>query len=116
LGNFEESATAYEKAAEIDPLDTEIWLDYSSLFYEQQKIDEAIATLSEGIKNNPEAAELYYRMVAYKFSAGQYQEALSFLEHALEADPEKNEHLFEYLPQLQNNKIIIDIINRYIGQ
>jgi hypothetical protein len=32
---------------------------------------------------------------------------------ALSADPEKHYILFDYLPQLQENKIIIDIINKY---
>jgi uncharacterized glyoxalase superfamily protein PhnB len=52
-------------------------------------------------------------MVAYLFADGQYNEALAYLETALNADADKHFILFEYLPQLQENKIIIDIINRY---
>ena len=73
----------------------------------------AAAVLAVFYKTNPEAAELYYRMVAYLFADGQYNEALAFLETALSTSPEKHYILFEYLPQLQENKIIIDIINRY---
>jgi hypothetical protein len=32
---------------------------------------------------------------------------------ALASDPEKHYILFDYLPQLQKNKVIVDIINRY---
>jgi len=53
-------------------------------------------------------------MVAYLFADGQTNEALNFLELALKIDPSKHEILFEYLPQLQNNKIIIDVINKYM--
>ena len=58
-------------------------------------------------------AVLYYRMVAYLFAAGKYTDALSFLELALSADPEKYHILFEYLPQLQGNHVIVDIIKKY---
>ena len=42
-----------------------------------------------------------------------YNEALNYLELALASDPEKHYILFDYLPQLQKNKVIVDIINRY---
>ena len=73
----------------------------------------AIEIILEAIKNNPEAAELYYRMVAYLFAKGEYNEALNQLELALASDPEKHYILFDYLPQLHENKVIVDIINRY---
>jgi len=57
--------------------------------------------------------ELYYRMVAYLFANGQFNEALNFLELALATDPQKYAILFDYLPQLQGNQIIIDIIKKY---
>jgi hypothetical protein len=52
-------------------------------------------------------------MVAYLFAKGEYNEALNQLEMALTSDPEKHYILFDYLPQLQKNKVIVDIINRY---
>jgi tetratricopeptide (TPR) repeat protein len=52
-------------------------------------------------------------MVAYLFAKGEYNEALNHLEMALTSDPEKHYILFDYLPQLQENKVIVDIINRY---
>jgi hypothetical protein len=52
-------------------------------------------------------------MVAYLFAKGEYNEALAQLELALSSDPEKHFILFDYLPQLQSNKVIVDIINRY---
>src|SRR3546814_6209245 len=85
----------------------------SDLLFEQGDTVRAISIISEGIKNNPDAAEMYYRLVAYLFSDGQYNEALNTLQHALHMSPEKYELLFDYLPQLQDNKVIIDIINRY---
>jgi len=41
-------------------------------------------------------------------------EALAYLETALVTDPDKHYILFEYLPQLQDNGSIIEVINRYV--
>src|SRR5690606_29038767 len=96
-----------------NPTDIEAWLDFSSIYFEQKKYQEAIETMSEAIKCNPESAELYYRLVAYLFANGQYNDALNFLELGLAISPEKHYILFDYLPQLQGNQIIVDIIKKY---
>ena len=113
LGHIAEAEQAYEKVVELNPIDVDAWLDYSSILYEQQRLVDAIEVIAQAIKNNPEAAELYYRMVAYLFAKGEYNEALNQLELALSSDPEKHYILFDYLPQLQKNKVIVDIINKY---
>ncbi|MNP82421.1 hypothetical protein D3C76_1810480 [compost metagenome] len=69
--------------------------------------------MSDAITQNPEAAELYYRVVAYLFANGQYNEALNFLELGLATNPEKHHILFDYLPQLQGNQIITEIVKKY---
>lgn len=114
LGNFEKAEEAYEKVLELTANDIEVWLDFSALYYEQNKIQEAIDCVQEGIKSNPDAAELYYRMVAYQFSAGKQQNAINFLEIGLAIDASKHEILFEYLPQLKENKVILEIINKHL--
>ena len=77
-------------------------------------MQEAIDVIIEAMRSNPEAAELHYRMVAYLFSQGHYQEAMNYLETGLSISPEKHEVLFEYLPQLQQNSTIQQIIQRYL--
>src|ERR1700759_4027967 len=91
-----EAEHAYEKVVELNPIDVDAWLDYSSILYEQTRLVDAIEVMSQAIKNNPEAAELYYRMVAYLFASGDYKEALNFLELALASDPEKHYILFDF--------------------
>src|SRR5690606_40225306 len=90
------------------------WLDYSSILYEQNKLERAIETIAEAIKNNPDGAELYYRMVAYLIAVGKYNEALNYLELGLGADPRKHAVLFEYLPQLRENKAIAEVIRKHL--
>ena len=99
---------------EYNPLDIEAWLDFSTVLYEQGRLLEASETIADGIKNNPDAAELYYRMVAYLFALGQNNDAIVYLETALVTDPDKHYILFEYLPQLQDNRAIVEVINKYI--
>ncbi|WP_316929805.1 hypothetical protein [Sphingobacterium sp. T2] len=67
----------------------------------------------EAIHINEDSAELYYRLVAYLFANGQYNEALNYLEVALSFGVEKHHILFEYLPQLQDNQLILEIIKKY---
>ncbi|MNI68202.1 Anaphase-promoting complex, cyclosome, subunit 3 [compost metagenome] len=97
----------------MNPTDIDAWLDYSSILFEQSKIEEAINVISDAITQNPNAAELYYRVVAYLFANGQYNEALNFLELGLATDPDKHHILFDYLPQLQGNQIITEIVKKY---
>jgi hypothetical protein len=52
-------------------------------------------------------------MVAYLFAKGEINEAMIYLETALVSDPEKHYILFDYLPQLAENKVILDIINKF---
>ena len=94
-------------------MDIDAWLDYSSIFFEQDKVDQAIEIIAEAITNNPEAAELYFRMVAYLFANGKYNDAIIYLELGLATDPDKHYILFDYLPQLQGNHIISEIIKKY---
>lgn len=68
--------------------------------------------MADAIRTNPEASELYYRIVAYLFANGQYNDALNFLELGLATNPEKFYILFDYLPQLQGNQVIVDIIKK----
>jgi tetratricopeptide (TPR) repeat protein len=75
---------------ELNPLDVDAWLDYSSILYEQKRLVDAIEVISQAIKNNPDAAELYYRMVAYLFAKGEYNEALNYLEMALSTPTRRN--------------------------
>src|SRR5690606_28414578 len=114
LGQIDKSLEAYDKVLTLNPLDIEAWLDYSTVLYEQGRLQDASEIIAEGIKNNPDAAELYYRMVAYLFALGDKNEAIANLETALVINPEKHHILFEYLPQLQDNLLIVDIINKYI--
>src|SRR5690606_2384950 len=113
LKQFEESEFAYNKVVQLNPTDVEAWLDFSSIYFEQGKYDEAIDVIADAIKKNPDASELYYRLVAYLFAQGKYNEALNFLELGLATNPDKFHILFDYLPQLQGNKTIVDIINKY---
>jgi tetratricopeptide (TPR) repeat protein len=94
-------------------MDMDIWLDFSSMYFEQGNLSEAIAILYDGIKNLPDLVDFQYRMVAYLYSDGQYNEALNFLQQAITKDSSKLDQLFEYLPDLEKQSLIMDIINRY---
>ena len=50
----------------------------------------------------------------YLFAMGEKNDALVYLETELATDPDKHYILFEYLPQLQENGTILEVISRYI--
>ncbi len=113
MGFQEEAATAYRKVAELDPYIIDIWLDHSALLVEMEHVGEALEVLAEGIKHHPTNAELQYRMAGCLMRAGEKQEAMGFLQTALNIDYDKHNELFDFLPQLKHNAAVLEIIESY---
>ena len=112
-GLIEEAKLAYDKAIEIDLFNVDTWLSYSDLLFQNDYFDESIDVLNNGIKNNPSAAKLYYRLGAYFISVGYETDAEDVLYHALTMDFEKHDQLFEFMPQAKSNLFILDLINSF---
>jgi uncharacterized glyoxalase superfamily protein PhnB len=54
-----------------------------------------------------------YRISACLMNAGQKQEALSFLQKALNANYELHKEIFDYLPQLKEDSSILELIESH---
>lgn len=113
LNNFQESEEGYRKVVELAPDDVTAWLDFSTFYYDLNDLDKAIAIIDEALSHIENSPDLLYRMVTYQFSKGSYNTAVNYLELALHSDPEKHEIIFEHLPILKENKMILDIIKKY---
>jgi tetratricopeptide (TPR) repeat protein len=115
LNHFEDARTSYDKVLELEPSDIKIWLDYSSLLFEEGDETGAINMLLDGLKQiEDNRAELYYRMAVYMItSCEKRQEGLTYLEKALSEAPEEYNVLLEYQPKLENDLIVMDIIRRF---
>ena len=113
LGFTEEAESAYQKVTELDPAIENIWIDYSNFVFEQGEKDRAVEILAQGIKHHPDNAEIHYRMSACLLWLGKKQEALTYLQNALQLDYKKHKEIFKFLPELRKNRAVIDMIKSY---
>ncbi len=113
LGKFEKAERAFRKTVELDPEDYEAWLDFSVLYIDRSDIEGAIEVMNDALLINDDVPELHYRMAAYRFVGARFDIALEHLESALGLYPEKAYLIFDYVPKLQANNLIVDMVRRY---
>ena len=113
VGNVVSAFEAFEKAAEIEPSNPDIWLKWSYVLFEQGNYARACDLLQAAIDEMSEEADLYYRMAVYQIHAGQYREALVNLEIGLTLDYDAHEQLFDFFPDLEKQKALYRIIEQY---
>jgi tetratricopeptide (TPR) repeat protein len=90
-----------------------LFLDWSFIYYESGDLEVAINIIKEGMEDNPDASELYYRMTAYLIEYGKYKEAFIFLENALVLDFEMHTVLYEFFPRVETQKALFKIIDQF---
>jgi tetratricopeptide (TPR) repeat protein len=113
IGNIVSSIEAYKNAANLEPLQADVWLNWSFIYYEQGDIDKAIDLIMEGLEELPDHSEMLYRVVCYLISAGQYKEAVKFLEIALALNYEQHAILYDFFPRLETQRALQKIINQF---
>jgi tetratricopeptide (TPR) repeat protein len=113
LGSLVSALEAYQKAAELDPQNTEAWIKWSVLNHEQGNYDDAANLMLSAIDELPEESELYYRASIYLIKAGKYREAFNYLETGLILNFDGHEIMFEYFKNLETQKAIYRIIEQY---
>jgi len=52
-------------------------------------------------------------MAAYRFVGAGFDQAVEHLESALALYPEEAYLIFDYIPKLQGNSLIVDMVRRY---
>ncbi len=112
-GNIVSSIEAYQKASQLEPQQADIWLNWSFIYYEQGDNDTAIDLMMEGLEESPDHSEMLYRVVCYLISAGQYKEAVKFLEIALALNYEQHTILLEFFPRLETQRALQKLINQF---
>lgn len=113
VGNLVSAEENYEKASNLMNQESDLWLNWSFLYFDQGDYNKACDTLFNGIESLPEEADLYYRAVVYLIYAGLYKEALLYLENALILDFDKHVSLFEFFQEPNSFKTIFNIIEQY---
>jgi tetratricopeptide (TPR) repeat protein len=112
-GNIASANECYEKVANLEPLNVDIWLNWSFIYYEQNEFDKAAEIVEQGTVELPHEAELYYRAAIYLIQDRKYKQAFEFLEIALTLDFDKHLILFEFFTDLQTQKALHKIVDQY---
>lgn len=113
LGNIVAANEAYEQAVELDPINPDIWLNWSLMFFETRQYARAVEIIQEGIEELPEEADFYYRGTIYLMFAQRLKESYNYLQEALILDYDKHEQLYDFLSNLETLKALQKIIEQF---
>jgi predicted Zn-dependent protease len=88
-------------------------MDYTETLLINNKKQQALNVLVDGISNYPDESVLYYRYSALMLEMGNEMDAESILLLALEIDPDQSSQLFNFFPEAGNFEGIMDLIENY---
>ncbi len=106
MGQMDRAGTAFTKAAEINPSNTDVQMELADLnlqsgpgaalelgiaLLRQGKVGEAVRLFEEGLREDPTNAHAWQSLGIARASMGQLQEASTAFEQALRHDPELTE-------------------------
>lgn len=103
----------YTKAYEIDNDTVEIIMDFAHAKFELGEIAEAVDLLLENLENHDEEHRMYYRVAAYSFTLGHFEQGYNFLHAALKMNPKEYILLYEFAPFTENLENVSNIIDLY---
>ena len=118
LGFLEEAAAAYLRVIELGYNEYDVYIDYAKLLYDGEYYKDCEKILADGIKKFPNTPELIYRMSGLQMELGRKQDGMTFLENALqlkawELMSKRNTELLEYLPILETDTAVMQLIQSF---
>ena len=113
LGFLEEAAAAYLRVIELGYNEFDVYIDYAKLLYDGEYYKDCEKILAEGITKFPDTPELIYRMSGLQMELGRKQDGMVFLENALQLDYSKHTELLEYLPILETDTAVMQLIQSF---
>lgn len=114
LGELDKAVEEYTNAKDLRPDFGNTYLNISAIRIEQDRLDEAVDILSEGIRNSTSTHDLYYNRACCLSKLGRKAESLHDLDSALKLNPYlavwvRRDKDFE---SLKEEPIFIDILNK----
>lgn len=85
-GDFDRCIITLRLITEINPHDTEAYSNGAWMMQNQNRDNDAELFLLEGIRNNPESAEMYYEIGFYYYMHFRFSDAVRYLEIAVTYD------------------------------
>lgn len=113
LSQIEEGIASYRKVIELDPEDTDIWLDLSVVYADQKDFEKGYGVLTDGLQYHETNADFYFGMAYYLFMMGKTQQGNETMAKAMKMDPEGHKRLFSTFPEASKHPDIVEIIQSF---
>ncbi|MGE5424000.1 MAG: tetratricopeptide repeat protein [Syntrophothermus sp.] len=104
---------SYLKVIEMEPENSEIWLELSIVYSDLEDYDKAESTLREGIKWHESNPDFYFSIAFYLLKLGKTRQAYEKLDKAMSLDPEGYQRMFDLFPEMKDNANVNGIIETY---
>ncbi|GAB4282214.1 MAG: tetratricopeptide repeat protein [Marinilabiliales bacterium] len=114
MHNYKEAITACRKAIKEWKNDSELWLVYGDIFYNQGKIEDAIKIVNTGLKHNKEAADLMFRLSAFYLLNNQKSLAIQQYKQALLIDSEMVMYFDDFADTHDDFYLFVNMLNDYL--
>jgi tetratricopeptide (TPR) repeat protein len=103
LKKYPKAIETFERAAEIEPDNPEVWSHMGNTYYAQREYPKAVDLYRKALKLNPEAAHALYSMGVAFADAGLFREAVNYWKRvsAVEPDSELGKSASENVELLQ---------------
>ena len=111
LGIYHDAIEVYEFLRSFELPWKDYWSNFAETLYLSGRLEEAIETIYEGVKHNPDEAELQYRWAAYQLLAGDNVYGSETLAEAFQKDRSFLKQFMEQFPQLSQHEAVISLIN-----
>ena len=86
-GHHEDAGSQFREAVRINPKWITPWLDWAGLWLSQEKPDQAVRVLQDGLRANPESEELHMLLASAHSDEGRIDSAMAEYEAALRFNP-----------------------------
>ncbi|WP_289998131.1 tetratricopeptide repeat protein [Algoriphagus sediminis] len=117
LKNYQGALAAFQRAKELDPDNSDLWVNEATVLFYQEDLIKALTSLEKAEELNPMEANIYNLRSMILFAQGEYSKANSEVDKALEISPSQayfynNKGL--YLLFLEDLEGGLDLINQSI--
>ena len=112
-GDLNEAIANYQKVIILKPGVGEYWTNLAKYLFAHGEKEMALSIIEQAIDSCGENDELIFYKTAYLFALGKRNEAIENLHSALSINSSNNNLLFDILPSLRNDDVVLSIIEQY---
>lgn len=111
LGIYHDAIEVYEFLHSFDLPWKDFWANYAETLFLNGNTEKAIEVIYEGVKHNPDDAEMLYRWAAYQLLAGDTVFGGETLQEAYQKHPHFLEDFIKLFPELSNHPSVLRLYN-----